>query len=253
MWFNKTGTGVLSFTPLRPFDTCDFYTLTASSIPSPSQMTLDVGGRGTATVNCYGTSNTVFKQTISSGVAAAVQAANATRVNGDTYVIAADTYIAAQNDITVWRCGWDSGTTVEMSANVNPWDPLAMLELLAPDLTIFEAGLADTEVTGPTIPLSTTRSNYIAMINAARISGDVIVINECPSNDSVIAPQQPAYRAMVNSLVQSCPDIVIADMWTRFGSWSNANGLGFMHDNIHENPVGYDDKAAFVAPLLLAT
>jgi lysophospholipase L1-like esterase len=111
----------------------------------------------------------------------------------------------------------------------------------APDLTIIMLGINDAQ-TG--ISASTYASNIQAIITAAKVSGDVIIMSMVPSDPSLTSTVSlgKQYASLLPGLA-AANGILCLDVFSRFGATFVSP---LMQNTLHPKPAGYADMARFV-------
>lgn len=99
---------------------------------------------------------------------------------------------------------------------------------------------------------ATHQANLTDIINQWKTVGDVVVwVPPQSSTDLIPADTFATYRSAVYAAAKTA-GVPILDISTRWGSWSNANNLGYMADTAHPTSAGYDDIARCFTAMLFA-
>jgi hypothetical protein len=238
---STTGQTLMSFTPTTQVDTVEVIALRNNGSVA---ITIAVDGGATLFTYNPGSGSPVIgtsgAHTLGSLGTHAIQAnisvATASFLDG---MIA---WNSAVKEISVLRAGWQGALT--SSFNTSPWFYLDGLKAVAPDLTLIASTRND--VTNAT-SIATYKSNYQTIINAALISGDVILVIEPMGN---LTPTQYApYVQAVYDLgnVNSLPVIDFTQLWDVY-----ANITTWYADTTHPVGFAYGEMAREIANILMA-
>lgn len=228
---NSTTTNPLSFAPGVSFDTIDVYYATGAGLGT---FTVDIGGASLGTLNCAGTAG-YAKQTFT--VSAGINTVNIKRVSGNVVFCAINCYTAAQKSIHIIAAG-NNGALSDWIANGSTGtdSAAANLGIVAPHLTVLCCTINDWN---NAFNLTTFQNNTQAIINAAKVYGDVILMTGVPTSTATTAQAtQDSYTAVYSSLASS-NSLKLIDMKAQWGSFAAANALGLYFDNIHPSGLGY--------------
>lgn len=156
-------------------------------------------------------------------------------------------YNSAVKQISAYMAGWSGGNIANMSGTSQVYDSLNAIKVYAPDLTIIMQSTNDWLVGAVN---GTYTTNLQALVTAAKLSGDVILISDPPSDFSLASQaQQIGY----NSAIQACATsngLNFINMTTVFGSYLIGNANGFYSNTVHLNAAGYQVVANAVLPFL---
>jgi len=109
----------------------------------------------------------------------------------------------------------------------------------APDLTLIMLGTNDG---GNSVPASTWSANVGKLIDAAKVTGDVVLLSCIPSQSATNLAGETAYRDAAPALAAS-KDIPFIDVFSKVGPWDT----NLFADNLHPNARGYGWTARTVA------
>ena len=228
-----------TFTPgFEAFDVADVIMLTAASglgtvIATPTGAagtTLNTGtgpaGRSTITITAASSSisNTIKLKHSAGGI---------------VYMESIVTRRSASKNILVGNCCRPSSESSDWN-QTGIYQSIESIKYAAPALTIFEIGENDARL-GRSVADYIT--NMSALITAAQISGDVILITPPPSSDPVTFANQPAFVAAMKQLGATfgCP---VFDFFSAFAStWQTT----LMADSLHPNDYGHAKMARELA------
>lgn len=241
---NSSNANPLSRTPTYPWDFVDIWTPQNSGLGS---MTADVDGGATTTINENATALLV-KTVVTASGGVGTHTLNLKRVSGQAYVGGLVFHNSAQKRINICNAGQSGAAIASFVANSTPWDALPVLKALAPDLTIICLTINDADG-GPTA-IATFMANTQILINAAKLSGDVILMTGAQSDPGTypLATQQiyaSAYRVLA-----ARNRLILIDTFSAWGGYAQANANGWMADPQHPDGTGYGLKAKAVAAVL---
>jgi len=237
-----SATGNLTYTPGVNVDSFDVYFFTSAN---NGTFGASING-GAVTNTSTAAASGVSKMTITATASAANVLTITPPTGGSVYILGVDAYLSTAKNIRVGNAGV-SGSTSTGWVNGGGFSPMNAIKSYAPDLTILMLGINDA-----TAPLSTaSHTLYIEqIIDAAKVSGDVLVLSVVPSSDSRAA-QEALYRdADKASAVAKGAGFI--DIYARFNTHAAASALGFMSDAAHPNNLGYGDIAGAVFSTLSA-
>lgn len=236
---NSSTTDVLSFSPDLPFDTVEIWSARN-------------GGLGIMTVNIDGGTNTAIDQNGASSYIKTVITAplglhtiNFARVSGLVFLGAIVPYASTEKCILAYQCGVN-GQRIASPIGGSPIGPLECFKAHAPDLTVICLTINDASDNTDT---ATFEARTQTLINAAKLTGDVVLMTGVPSGTIPLAYQEAkvaSYRALAGA-----NGINLIDMYAEWGSYADAVALGRMADALHPNGVGYAAIAATAAKLLV--
>lgn len=241
--FRMAAAATLAFTPTVNCDTFDIYSFNNGT----GQFTINLDGGATlATVNTS-TNGAIVKTTVSGTLAA--HTLNCVWVSGTTFILGVDAYDAATKQITCWNGGWLASTSLNWATQIGLFNPTAALrDYLVPDLCIVDLGINDWSASADT---TNFRTNMTTILNTLRPTLDTIIKTPVPTQASAVSLKtQRDYVQVMYELAQAynCP---LIDCFTRWGSYEEVSGLGFMTDNKHPTAIGYSDIAAAVHKALV--
>lgn len=169
--------------------------------------------------------------------------ARAAGTTGSCYIIGIEAYDSTRKQIEVFNWGWSGARIENFVVTTNPWDVLSVIPTYAPDLTCLMMTINDAN---NFTDLAAYKANMQKVIDACKITGDVILMSGVPSavGVSTLANQQK-YVDAVRDLADT-NGLMFIDNWRRFGNYESMNTLGFYTDTIHPSSVGYSDLATSV-------
>jgi len=245
-FFNNSTTGIFSFLPTVSYDTLDYYYL-----GNNGSFNINLNGGANTLVNTAGGSVALRSATITGSLIA--QASNVVRVtSGTPHMVGQIARTAAVKQVAVTNLGYYGGTSANLAANSNTWDPIPSLALLAPQLTIIDLGINDMLTA---VPLATTLANIVTIIKAAKPTGSVIVMSPNPIDPAQSGASQPVQDALAAGLQTTAAqnNCAFVNLSTAMGgSFAAANAAGYMADANHPGPLGYPVIAAAVAPYVVS-
>jgi lysophospholipase L1-like esterase len=231
-----------TFTPTASVDSFDFYYNTNTGQGS---LTLDINGGSATTIN---ESATIAMHVATKTGTLGTNTLNITHSAGSNVIFTGIVaYNSAVKEVSVINAGFGTATAATFSDATYPFSPLNALSFLAPDLTIIDLTINDAVT--PTA-LSTYQANLQAIITAAKVSGDVILLGGVPSISTYAAiANQTAINNMAAAVAakNSVNFISMIDLW---GSEAAIAAVGWSYDGVHLTGAGYVAQAALIAPYL---
>lgn len=244
-------TGALSFLPNGPVDTFDIYYAKNAGLG-----TFNISRTGDVTSGNISSSGTagIGKVTFT-GTRDSINPVNVNWVSAQVLIIGIVARDSTVKSIQVFNWGWSSGKVSDWVANTNAFDHLPGLKLLAPDLTFISTGINEW-FTAVSIPTYTT--NLGILIDAALLSGDVVVTTGFPTAQATISLAiQAQYIAAIRAVVAARPGVMLNDTWARWRTYEDQNPLGFYQSGsaiaaLHPTAAGYRESAQGLAAILNA-
>lgn len=236
-----TPSGSLVFAdPRIQADTFDVYYLTAGSGGS---IGITPTGGSTTNQSLNGASG-IGKVTVTAGSAATSNSVTITGT-GTVWVVGIEPYLSTATKVRVGNAGVGS-SRADAWANTDPstFGSIPAIKAYAPDLTIVMLGINDgTDQRAA----ATVLTDILALITAAQISGDAILMSMIPSNPTVNSGHNAAFEALYVPLFAAQTSLAFADVYTRSGGFTAWNALGMMYsDGIHGTDYAYWDIAQFL-------
>jgi hypothetical protein len=244
---NTSSSGTLSFTPAESFDTIVVY---AQNNP----------GQGTGTINVDGGSslgNISTNTTAGVGVFTFTCTAGTHTINlppptgGFNFrILGIDTYLSTAPPVSVYNGGKSGCLASYFTDTSTVWTPYNHIPSIAPDLTIVNLVINDSNQTGQgATNTATYTSQMTTIIQRAQTYGDCLLVVGNPTSGEA---SLQTYRDINYSLADTlgCALIDLKDRWT---SYAVSNPLGYYADSIHPGVVGYNDIAAAICNVLVST
>lgn len=244
LWSFATGAvGVLGFTPTSQIDTIvPFY------VRQAAQGTIAVSvdsGASLGTITCTGASALLSASyTVTKGTHTIKLTANN---DGGCYVSGVLAYDSTVPGIDIIPGAWFGSKAGNFAVTGSVWQPLAAIATYAPDLTLINLTINDSN--GGTA-LATYITQLQQIITAAQAVGDVMLMIGIPSNTTQATDGTLAgFIAAVNNLalINGCP---VLDMSNRWQSYAAINPIFPYFDNLHAGALGYQDEAQAVYDVL---
>jgi len=248
MYFGTASSGGLVYTPgtsAGTVDTFDVYYVHSSSAP----FTIQATGGAPVTVTPTGSAG-VYKATCTAGSAATTNSVTITTGTGTERITGVEAYHSSIRRIRVGNAGVGGSTSKTWGAASNSFNSIPHITAYAPDLTIIDLGIND--FASPNTPAATFKANITAIVNAAKLSGDVILMVPPPPDIS------GNLAAGYAELIPTYPDLAttlqtgLVDITSRWVSRNNLNPLGYYSDTLHPSRIGYGDMAQAVSTLIRA-
>lgn len=233
-----TSTAAWTFTPTTSVDSFDFYWLSASG---DGTMTIDIDG-GTGTVLNANVTAALHKTTIST--TAGTHTFRVRPTTGSTRIMGVIGYTAGTKQIQTINGGWNGARVASWTTTTGAghyYDPLDVLNFLAPDLTIICLTINDAHDNGST---TTYKSNLQAIIDKAKLTGDVLMLSGPMSAAYYTA--QPIQDAFFTAFRDTAAANFIPIVFSFGGGYAEilSNSEGFT-DGIHLNATGQSALATF--------
>lgn len=236
----------LRFTPTGTWDRADIY---YAQYPSAGVATTNIDGVTNTGINAAAGANALLKMTLNAASLGTHYVEVARASGGPVDVLGIDCYSSAVPDVAVWNVGFGGATSAQFASANNVWDAIPALKFLAPHLTVVEIGINDWRDAG--VGVEVFRANMTTFIDAAKISGDVIIVAPFPSKtDRASVAQQAAYIQVLFDLAVS-KSCVLINMTRRMGSWAAANARGDYFDELHPNVRPYANLGGLITGLVV--
>lgn len=242
---SNTSGAVMSFTPIGDVDTFIVY---YARNPGQGTFNLDIDGGSATSVNANA-SSAIGVQSISAGSAGS-HTLNITKTNStNNYILGIIAYNSTLKEICVIQAGQSGAKAADIAVSTNAWDGINEILAVAPDLTYIQISINDW-VAGTNI--NAFKASVQLLINAALISGDVVLSTDVPSNISNATQSvQKNFVTAINELADA-NGLLVVDLYGRAVDFVTANSLGLMADNLHRNGAGYFDDAYFISKTVTA-
>jgi lysophospholipase L1-like esterase len=244
--YDGTGTTALSFTPLFVFDRLRVGYLRQSSSDT---FTVDVdGGAALATINADGGSS--FQTSADLTVTRGLHTINITPtdVAGVLRVVWVEVWDSTIPAVDVFNVGW-SGATASDLDDATAVQNLSGITKFAPDLSIIMMGIND-QTAGTSE--SSFKTSMQAVIDIARVSGDIILCSGTPSNTTGGEGGRQTYARYMRDLAElyGFPFVDVVEL---MGTDANATAQGWKPPGnaLHINAAGYAVLAPFIGRAVL--
>lgn len=249
--YTTSGSGTLVYAdPRINADAFDVYVVCNPGLLGVLQITATGGATVTAdTGNApLATSVGVFKVTVTAAAAAYTNSVSmAWSSGGPVFVVGVEPYLASgtARSIRVGNAGSSgSDTTTWTDASQGAYGGVASIRAYAPDLTIFNLQNNDAAAG---LAVATHRSQLQALVTAAQVSGDVILMSTNPSATDATSTLERQYTADEKAAFTSAGYL---DYLAVCGSWTRYNGLGYVYDDLHPNAKGYEHMGRLIADVV---
>lgn len=234
--FRMGAAATMAFTPTVNCDTFDIYSINNGT----GRFTINLDGGATlATVNTT-TNGAIVKTTVSGTLAA--HTLNCVWVSGATFVLGIDAYDSATKQVSCWNGGWLSATAANWNGQVGLFAPmLALRDYLVPDLTIIDLGINNWSASADPTQFKSDMSNMLSII---RPTLDVVLKTPIPTQATATSLDTQRKFIQATYELAEAYDCPLVDCFTRWGSYEEANPLGFYNDDKHGSAIGYNDIAS---------
>lgn len=241
---NSTTTDKLLFTPAGSFQ---FDRIEVGYVQQTGYDSFNIavdGGASLLTVNGGAGSLSIQKATATCALGTHtvnIYKQNATATNCSIRYIRC--YNSATPAIEIYNWGWSGAKAGNFSSTTSVYSPGNCINEIAPDLTILNLTINDTGANsgGVITDIATYKTNLQIIIDACRVSGDVIARLANPFTGTGSANYAAIRQAYID--VMTANNIPLLDGYGRWVSWADANANGFIADNLHPNRYGYQDYA----------
>lgn len=242
-WWPTTSTQPVTSVPT--YDSFDVYWLGG---PGYGTLTCTATG-GTPVVINTNTTSIPHMTTVKAGSAATSNVLTCVPSIAFVAIIGVEPWLSTVTTIRFGLAG-QSGTTSVMWNNsaISGITGGPSIQAYAPDLTVI---LLDINDASAGTVWATVATNLTALINAAKVSGDVIFLNAPPPASSntgganYIATYYAGEQVLVNTL-----SVPLLDIYYRWGSTWGASFMASGTDPVHPNLQGYADIAGALMSFL---
>lgn len=245
--------GNLVYTPGPSAGPCDIFDVYYVANGATPPFTIQATGGSVVTVT-PGAQNGIFKATCTAGSAVDTNAVTivTTAAAGSRRIVGVESYHSATRRIRVGNVGVGGSSSVGWASTSNAYKSLACIAAYAPDLTIIDLGLND--MPAPNTSPSTFVANLTAIIDACRLSGDVILMVPPPPQIGGSSNLTDGYAALIPTYAPLATSKAtgLIDIASRWGSYAALNPLGYYSDTLHPSRIGYGDMAQAVMSLVRA-
>lgn len=239
----STANAVLTLTPGIKADRYRVYF--AANSGTGQMKAQATGGAESAPFGQNATGGTYFIE-VSAAAASAANVVTITGISGTVFVTGIEWWDSTDPyRVTVMNGGVGTSKATDWASDLTHYArAITWIKAVAPDLAIIELGINDMAA-GDTVANVTAAVTKI--ITAAEITADVILVAATPHPEPTsLDALNEAYRTATG-----VPKRPYVDLFQRYGHRSSTEGFMTV-DKTHFNAVGYGDKAAAIAPLVLA-
>jgi len=226
----------MTFTPAAAFDTIVIYYVRNAG---HGTFTTNVdGGASLGTTNAAGAA-AVLTTTFS--VTKATHTINIVPANdAQFFIVGVITQDSTASAIDLYQAGIYGATSTTFNSTTNAWSPLSLLPTIAPDLTIIDLTINDSNAG---TALATYSANIQALITSAKLSGDVVLMVGPPSNTAA------ATNGTLDTYIGTLQNLSITNgapltnFKQRWVSYAAMNAIMPYFDSLHPAAPGYQDMA----------
>lgn len=250
---SNTSGAIALFTPTQPFDTVDVYYYQISGYGT---LALNVDGGPTlgAVINTAGTAS-IKKATRTCALGNHTLNLVKSADTNNVIIVGISTYKSTATGIEFLSAGAGGQSSSFFAASTNVWDSsyttsnLGTLAAIAPDLVVFSPGINDW---GSGVTPATYATNIQAVITAAQLYADVLLVTATPTASSSTAIATQLGIVQQTRLTAAEDGLPLVDTYNAFASYSFAQSiLGyFTSDLIHPNVTGYNRQAQLIQQAL---
>jgi len=228
------------------YDSFDVYYMTGNGFGNT--LTLTASGGTPVIVNTNGSTG-IGHTTVTAASAATTNTLTISAVgtNATVFVQAVEPWLSTSKHIRMGNVAIGGSTTTQWATDNASWGSIPSIKAYVPNLTIISLGINDA---GLSTAASTVQANLAAIIAAAQVSGDVILMTMPPSQNTPYTTYEALYQPVYLFLAQS-NSLPLINTYQRLGqgTW-NTN---WMYDALHPSSVGYWDMAGALYALISAT
>ena len=240
-------TGLLIYNPGTTWDRIDMYFLKTGS---SGTLLANANNSTVGIATAAGAGNRIVGVQTLTASALAASTVSVTGSGGNVYVCGFEPWQSGTKQVLVGNAGCygiQSSTAATSGGASQNWYALDALNAYAPNLTIICLGINDANAT---VSTATFKANMQAVISAAKVWGDVILLTYVPSGSGAGA-NYPLYEAQyidVYKNLATTNNCVLVDIYNRWGA--SYNTLSGMYDFLHPNNYGYWDIASAIFSVL---
>lgn len=244
-----TGTGAggtFTYTPTTgdTYDSFDVYFMRGNSGGvnfSGGTCTITATGGSPTAQSTTGTAG-IGKVTVTAASAATTNAVTVVDTTAGCYIAAIEPFLSTTHKIRVGNAGVGQSHSVGWS-NAATFYSIQAIELYAPTLTVVSLGINDATIS---TSASSFTANIQAIITAAKVSGDVILMSFPPSQNTPQTTYEPQYNTALRSLA-AANNIPFIDTYS---AWGQSYWTAQMFDAFHPQAGGYWDIASSIDAFL---
>jgi len=226
----------MTFTPAAAFDTIVIYYVRNAG---HGTFTTNVdGGSSLGTTNAAGAAavlTTTFSVTKGTHTINIVPANDA-----QFFIVGIVPQDSTASAVDLYQAGIYGATSTTFNSTTNAWSPLSLLPTIAPDLTIVDLTINDSNAG---TALATYSTNIQALITSAKLSGDVVLMVGPPSNTAAATNGTlDTYIGTLQnlSITNGAPLVNFKQRWV---SYAAMNAIMPYFDSLHPAAPGYQDMA----------
>lgn len=240
--YKSTGTsGNLVFTAGVNADSYYVYYLGNAGL---GMLTCTATGGSAVVINTGSLAAGVYRTLVTASAASASNTVALAGSGSNAYVVGVEPFLSTVPQVLIGNAGVASTQTNDWVQSAANFGAIPFIKTVAPNLTVISLGINDAS---GAVVVGTYIANLQLLINAAKVSGDVVLVDFPPLNNGApTSTYAPQYIPQILALAQT-NNILYASLYARFGS-SYLSAL--MADTIHPNDQGYWDWAQFIAGLI---
>lgn len=242
------------FTPLDVDDqplVFDRIEVTYLKLPSFANFTVAVDGGAAAFTSTQ--AGTGALDTVTVSVASGTHTVNIAKTAGDVaktlLIQGIKCYSSTAKSVHVLNLSAGGFKASDMANTATYYGCLNGIKHFAPNLSVINCTINDSIAA---TPVATYKANLQAVIDACKLSGDVILRTgntvQAGYSGWVIDADEPYITAMYELAVAN--NLLFIDVKSRIGQYVEANIAGFMVEGVHPTRVGYADIATPVFDLV---
>ena len=250
-----TSTNAFVFTPISTVDTFEVYFIQDTT---EGACAVSINGGTASTVTTNGVA-AFLKQTYTT-TATPGNSISISESSGTCHLVGIVSYLSTNDSVIVMNDGAPAANIAQLTMTGKPYNNgvSTPYSTIGANLVIDDAGINDW-LAGTN--LTTFSSTYQTLISAEQAAGaDVILKSPAPSGTTPSNATQSTYVEAMRALARTNTNISgsglalpFIDGWNRWGSYTNANALGWypIGNQTHPNQYGYADIADSVGDVII--
>ena len=155
-------------------------------------------------------------------------------------MVGLDAYRSSDHNLSVWNMGASGSRVNHWALGQEQYDFRNALPALAPDLTIINLTINDWAAGTPEADY---KADLQVIINAAKVTGDAVLVVGVPSNPGTASLEAQAQFAGYVYELAELNDLPLIDLRYRWVSQAYMPERAFYFDGVHPGYIGCSDIA----------
>jgi lysophospholipase L1-like esterase len=263
-------TTALTYTSSEAFDAIEMW---QTQVSGGGTMGVNVDGGSVTNYSAAAGSTQIVKNTMS-GLTLATHAVKFQPTASSAYLPIFNCFNSVTPAFNILNAGARNWTSADWVVATNPNSPLPTITAIAPDAAVINLGINDYR--NPGVTIATFKANVQTIINtlvAAKPACKIFLVVPTPiqTYDTTTDAWSPAavlqayidlQAANAGSVLIDTPLVIFqaglgslspgTTVGTRVNTWSNLNGLGYMHDALHPFAPPYAAEGAAIGAAIKA-